>query len=95
MNKTSELVTHIFIRVGLARFSRGGTPNPARGNLCIDLPLLHLIPFCFSAARRQSYMHEHRISLRRAAEKQKGGYCSRIVSINRSPLTGFGHNIQE
>jgi hypothetical protein len=29
-------------------------------------------PFCFSAARRQSCVHEYRTALRRAAEKQKG-----------------------
>jgi hypothetical protein len=46
-------------------------------------------PFCFSAARRQSGMQEHQTNLRRAGEKQKGGYCSHIVPINRSPLTGF------
>jgi hypothetical protein len=33
-------------------------------------------------------------TLRRAAEKQKGGFYSRFVSINRPPLTGFGGNLE-
>jgi hypothetical protein len=93
MNKKSELVTHIFDRVGLHRFSRGGSPSTARGDLFIDPhDPYRSKPFCFSAARRQSCVRENLATLRRAAEKQKGGCYSRIVSINRSPLTGFGHS---
>jgi hypothetical protein len=80
-------------RVGLARFPQGGTPNPGRDDLFIDPPEPYPPnPFCFSAARQRSCVYEHRTTLRRAAEKQKGGYYSRLVSINRSPLTGFGHS---
>jgi hypothetical protein len=79
--------------VGLARSSPGGALNPGRGGLFIDLPDPYSpSPFCFSAARRPSFVHETRTVLRRAAEKQKGGYYLRIVSINRPPLTGFGRS---
>jgi hypothetical protein len=79
--------------VALARFSPGGAANPVRGGLFIDLPdPFSPSPFCFSAARRPSCVHETRTVLRRAAEKQKRGYYLRIVSINRPPLTGFGHS---
>jgi hypothetical protein len=68
-------------------------PNPARGGLFIDSPDPYPpIPFCFSAARRIAAQVSCTQDNRRAAEKQKGGYCSRIVSTNRSPLTGFGNS---
>jgi hypothetical protein len=93
MNKKSGLVTHIFVRTGLTRFSWGDRPNPARGDLFIDPPAPYLSnPFCFSAARRRLVPRPSIRDCRRAAEKQKGGYSARIVSINRSPLTGFGRN---
>jgi hypothetical protein len=92
MKKTPKLVIQIFVGVGLTRISPGGTPNPARGDLFIEPPAPHPTPpFCFSAVRRQFFKDEHRTILRRAAEKQKGGYYLRAISINRSPLTGFGH----
>jgi hypothetical protein len=67
-------------------------PNPVRGGLCIDpADTYSPNPFCFSAARRRAVRYSCTQDCRRAAEKQKGEYYSRIVSINRSPLTGFQH----
>jgi hypothetical protein len=69
----------------------GRHARPRKGDLFIDRPDPYQPnPFCFSAARRQSCVHEQLITLRRAAEKQKGGYYWRIVSINRPPLRGLG-----
>jgi hypothetical protein len=96
MNETPELVvSHLVDRVGLARWSRGGPPNPVRGGLFIDPPAPHPPnPFCFSAARRRAVRDSRIQGCRRAAEKQKGGFYSPMVSINRPPLTGFGENLE-
>jgi hypothetical protein len=78
--------------IASVRFLRAAA-NPVRGGLSIDRPPPYQPnPFCFSAARRLSCVHDSSLGLRRAAEKQKVEYYSRIFSINRSPLTGLAHS---
>jgi hypothetical protein len=77
--------------VASVRFLRAAA-NPGRGDLSIDRPPPYQPnPFCFSAARRLSCVHDSSLGLRRAAEKQKGRCYLGVSSINRPPLTGFGH----
>jgi hypothetical protein len=94
MKPTPEIFfSQIVDRVGVARWPRGGKPNPVRGGPSIEPPDTNLPdPFCFSAARRRAVQDSCTQGCRRAAEKQKGGFYLRVVSINRSPLAGFEKN---